>query len=61
LKLITVDDTVKTNVLGFRDNSFCDIQQYVSNDQAYDNLLGKKDCYEMFTFVEFPCSNTDKN
>jgi hypothetical protein len=43
-KIITADDTVKTNDLGFRDNNFShDIQQYVSNDQAYDKLLGKKD------------------
>jgi hypothetical protein len=43
LKLVTVDDTVKTNVLGFRDNYSCDIQRYVSNDQAYYKLSGKKD------------------
>jgi hypothetical protein len=44
LKLITIDDTVKTNVLGFEDNNFsCDIQRYVSNDQAYDKLSDRKD------------------
>jgi hypothetical protein len=43
LKLITIDDTVKTNVLGFRDNNFSyDIQRYISNGEAYDNLSGKK-------------------
>jgi hypothetical protein len=29
--------------VGFRDNFFYDIQLYVSNDQAYDNLSGNKD------------------
>jgi hypothetical protein len=44
LKLITVDVTVKTNVLGFRDNNFfSDIQLYISDDQDYDKLSGKKD------------------
>jgi hypothetical protein len=47
LKLITVDDTVKTNVPGFRDNFSCDVQKYIWNDQACDNLSGKKDCSEM--------------
>lgn len=42
-KLITVDDTVKSNVLGFRDNSSYDIQRYASSDEAFDNLSGKKD------------------
>jgi hypothetical protein len=44
LKLITVDDTEKTNVLGFRDNNFSfDIERYVSNDQAYDKFSGRED------------------
>jgi hypothetical protein len=48
LKLITADDTVKTNFLGLRVNNFSyDIQQCILNDQAYDNLSGKKDLYEM--------------
>jgi hypothetical protein len=39
LELITVVHIVKTNVLGFGDNNFFyDIQQYILNDQAYDNL-----------------------
>jgi hypothetical protein len=42
-KLITVDNTVKTDILELRENFFsCDIQ-YVLNDHARDNLLGKKD------------------
>jgi hypothetical protein len=44
MKIITVDDSVKTNVLGFRVKTFSyDIQRYVSNDQAYYNVSGKKD------------------
>jgi hypothetical protein len=44
MKLITVDDTVKANVLGFRYTNFWyDIEQYVSNDQAHDKFSGKKD------------------
>jgi hypothetical protein len=36
LKLITVHDTVKTNVLGFRDNNLSyDIQRHLSNGHAY--------------------------
>jgi hypothetical protein len=43
LKLITVYDNVKTNILVFKDNFFSfDIQRYVVDDQAYDNLSGKK-------------------
>jgi hypothetical protein len=42
--LIAVDDTVKTDVLGFRDNNFsyC-VQRYLSSDHAYDKLSGKKE------------------
>jgi hypothetical protein len=44
LKLITVDDTAKTNILGFRDNHFSyGVQGYLSNDRAYDKLSAKKD------------------
>jgi hypothetical protein len=58
LQLITVDVTEKTNVLGFRDNNLSyNIQQYISNDQAYDNLLDKK-IDKKQAFVRFPCSNT---
>jgi hypothetical protein len=43
LKLITVNGTVKTNVLEFRDNNFsCDIQRFVRNDKAHDKLSDKK-------------------
>jgi hypothetical protein len=39
-----VHDTVKTNVFGFRNYNFsCDIQRYVWNGLAYDELSGKKD------------------
>jgi hypothetical protein len=38
-----VNDSAKTNVLGFRNNFSYDVQLYVSNDQASDNLSGKKD------------------
>jgi hypothetical protein len=38
---------------GFRNNFSYDIQRYVSNDQACDNLPGNKDWYEMWAFVEF--------
>jgi hypothetical protein len=44
MKLITVDDTVKTNVLGFRNNNFSyGVQRYVSNSQVCGKLSGKKD------------------
>jgi hypothetical protein len=43
LKLITVCDDVKTNVLGFRDNNVShDIQRYVSNDHSYGKFLARK-------------------
>jgi hypothetical protein len=42
--LIIVDDNVKINVLRFRDNNFSyGIQQYLSNDHAYDKLSCKED------------------
>jgi hypothetical protein len=43
-KLITVDDTVDTNILGFMDNNFSyGIQRYLFNDHAYDKLSGNED------------------
>jgi hypothetical protein len=41
-KRIAVKETVKTNVLGFRDIFSYDIQRCVSNDEAHDNISGKK-------------------
>jgi hypothetical protein len=43
--IFETNDTVKTNVLGFRNNNFSyDIQLYISNDQVItDNLLAKKE------------------
>jgi hypothetical protein len=45
LKLITVDDTVKTNIFGFEKVVFFsyDIQRYVADDQGYDKLSSKKE------------------
>jgi hypothetical protein len=43
LKLIAVDDTVKTSVLGLRIIFSYDIQRYVPHDQAYDMLSANKD------------------
>jgi hypothetical protein len=44
LIIITLNDTVKTNVLRFRNNNFSyDIQRHLSNYQAYDKLSGNKD------------------
>jgi hypothetical protein len=44
LKLIAVDDTVKTYVLVFRDNNFSyGIQRQISNDHAYDKFSGKEE------------------
>jgi hypothetical protein len=44
LKLGTVDDTEKTNVLGFWVNNFSyDIQRYLPNDHAHDKLSGRED------------------
>jgi hypothetical protein len=43
LKVIAVDNTVKTSVLGSRDNFSCGIQWYLSKDQACDKLSGEKD------------------
>jgi hypothetical protein len=43
LKAITEEDTVKTNVVVFRDNSFSHfIQRYLSNGHVYDKLLARK-------------------
>jgi hypothetical protein len=35
--------TLKTNVGWRADNFFCDIERYVSDDQAYNKLSGKDD------------------
>jgi hypothetical protein len=45
LKLRTADDTVKTNVLGFRDRLiiFYNTEQHVSDDEAYNKLMGKEE------------------
>jgi hypothetical protein len=45
-KLITVDDTVKTNVLGFRDNSFLRYSAKSINYNTYDMLSSKEDWKE---------------
>jgi hypothetical protein len=42
-ELISVEATVKTNVLGFRDKFSGGIQRCISSDQAYDKLSVKKD------------------
>jgi hypothetical protein len=44
--------------VGFRDHFSYDIQQYVSNDQAYGKFSSNKDRYEMQAFVEFPAVDT---
>jgi hypothetical protein len=42
-EVITIENTAKTNVRVFRHNNLpYDIQRYVSNYQAYDDLSGKK-------------------
>lgn len=43
LRTAAVDNMVKTNVLGFGDYILCDIQWYISNDQAYHKLWNKRD------------------
>jgi hypothetical protein len=44
VKLNTVDDTVRTNVLGFEDINFSsDIKRYLSSDHASDKLSDKED------------------
>jgi hypothetical protein len=44
LRITAVDDIVKTNIFGFRATIFsCDIQGYIWDDQAYDNLSVEKD------------------
>jgi hypothetical protein len=39
----TVQSTILGEDVGFRDNFFYGIQQYISNDEAYGKLLGNKD------------------
>lgn len=45
MNLITVDDTVKTIFLGFRDNTFSfSVQLNAPNGYAYDNLSDNDGC-----------------
>jgi hypothetical protein len=59
LKLIILDDTVNTVVLGFRYNDLLyDIQRYISDNQACDKLSGRKIDNKVQTFVKFPRAGT---
>jgi hypothetical protein len=53
--LTTVSETVKKNILGFRDNNISsDIQQYVSNNHVYDKLSDNKDSKNLNIYSNFP-------
>jgi hypothetical protein len=61
LKLITADDTVKANIIVFRDCIF----SVIFNDRPVCQMIRPMISYEarkiekkMLTFLKFPCGNT---
>jgi hypothetical protein len=61
LKIFAVDNIIKTNIFGFKDNTFyCDIHRHVSNGHGCDKFWAMKidnRCTHLPAFIRFARSN----